>query len=104
MHVVTANKGAVAHARRALARLAARHGVQFRHEGVVMDGMPIFNLLERCLPGATVLGFRGLLNATTTRILTSMESGTAFDTAGTGRASAASLVEAVRVARELAGG
>ena len=81
LHVVTANKGPVAHGRRALQRLAARHGVQFRHEGAVLDGMPIFNLVERCLPGARILGFRGLLNSTTTRILSRMEEGASFDSA-----------------------
>jgi homoserine dehydrogenase len=40
-----------------------------------MDGTPIFNLAERCLPGARVTGFRGLLNSTTTRILSRMEQG-----------------------------
>ncbi|HEX6739685.1 MAG TPA: homoserine dehydrogenase [Vicinamibacteria bacterium] len=74
-HVVTANKGPVAHARRALLALARRRGVRFLHEGAVMDGTPIFNMVERCLPGAQVLGFRGLLNSTTTRILTAMEQG-----------------------------
>ena len=81
IHVVTANKGPVAHGRRALQRLAQQHGVQFRHEGTVLDGMPIFNLVERCLPGARILGFRGLLNSTTTRILSRMEEGASFDSA-----------------------
>jgi homoserine dehydrogenase len=75
LHVVTANKGPVAYARRSLLALARRRGVGFRHEGAVMDGTPIFNLAERCLPGARVTGFRGLLNSTTTRILSRMERG-----------------------------
>jgi homoserine dehydrogenase len=75
LHVVTANKGPVAFARRSLARLAARRGVLFLHEGAVMDGTPIFNLVERCLPGVGVTGFRGVLNSTTTRILSRMEEG-----------------------------
>lgn len=93
LHVVTANKGPVAHARRELLRLAARHGVRFRHEGVVMDGMPVFNVVERCLPGATILGFRGLLNATTTRILAHMETGGSFE-AALREAQAAGVAEA----------
>ena len=40
-----------------------------------MDGAPVFNLVERCLPGARILGFRGVLNSTTTRILSAMEEG-----------------------------
>jgi len=81
LHVVTANKGPVAFARRRLRRLAARHGRVFLHEGAVMDGFPIFNLVERCLPGVQVLGFRGVVNATTTRILSAMEKGVGFEVA-----------------------
>jgi homoserine dehydrogenase len=75
LHVVTANKGPVAFARRRLVALARRKHRLFLHEGAVMDGTPIFNLVERCLPGARVLGFRGALNSTTTRILSRMEEG-----------------------------
>jgi len=45
----------------------------------VMDGTPVFNLAEFCLPGATVLGFAGVLNSTTNIILSGMESGRSFD-------------------------
>ena len=76
LHVVTANKGPVAFARRALLALAPRRGRRFLHEGAVMDGTPVFNLVERCLPGARMLGFRGLLNSTTTRILYAHGAGT----------------------------
>jgi homoserine dehydrogenase len=75
LHVVTANKGPVAFARRELQALAARLGVHFRHEGAVMDGTPIFSLLERCLPGAEVTAFRGTLNSTTSLVLSRMEAG-----------------------------
>lgn len=93
LHVVTANKGPVAFGLRRLKALATRRGVQFRHEGVVMDGFPIFNLAERCLPGARILGFRGLLNSTTTRILSRMEAGLDFE-AALGEAQAAGVAEA----------
>jgi homoserine dehydrogenase len=93
LHVITANKGPAAFGSRRLRRLAARRGVQFRHEGAVMDGLPIFNLAERCLPGARVLAFRGLLNSTTTRILSRMEQGVAFD-AALREAQAAGVAEA----------
>lgn len=93
VHVITANKGPVAYAGRRLARLAARRGVRFLHEGVVMDGAPIFNLAERCLGGARVLGFRGTLNSTTTRILSRMEQGVAF-AAALAEAQAAGVAEA----------
>lgn len=81
LHVVTANKGPVAHAGEALRRLARRQGRAFLHEGAVMDGTPVFNLVERCLPGARVVGFRGVLNATTTRILAAIEAGESYDSA-----------------------
>src|ERR1051325_4179150 len=44
MHVVTANKGPIAHAYAALRDEAAGAGVRFRFESAVMDGAPIFNL------------------------------------------------------------
>jgi homoserine dehydrogenase len=75
LHVVTANKGPVAFARRELMALARRGGVHFRHESAVMDGTPVFNLLERCLPGAAVQAFRGTLNSTTSLVLARMEAG-----------------------------
>jgi homoserine dehydrogenase len=75
LHVVTANKGPVAFALRSLQSLARRRGRLFLHEGVVMDGTPLFNMVRRCLPGAKVLGFRGTLNSTTSHILSRMEEG-----------------------------
>lgn len=76
--VVTANKGPVAFAYRELAALAGSTGACFRFEGTVMDGAPVFNLAEFCLPGASVSGFSGVLNSTTNLILTEMESGRSF--------------------------
>jgi len=75
LHVVTANKGPVAFALRSLTTLAARKGRRFLHEGAVMDGTPVFNLVARCLPGARVTGFRGTLNSTTNIVLSRMELG-----------------------------
>lgn len=40
-----------------------------------MDGTPVFNLLERCLPGVEVRAFRGTLNSTTSLVLARMEDG-----------------------------
>jgi len=93
LHVVTANKGPVAFARARLLALARRRGVRFLHEGAVMDGIPVFNLVERCLPGARVTGFRGVLNATTTRILARLEEGASLEGA-LAEARAAGIVEA----------
>jgi homoserine dehydrogenase len=75
LHVITANKGPVAFALRPLRALAARKRRIFLHEGAVMDGTPVFNLVTRCLPGARILGFRGTLNSTTSLILSRMEEG-----------------------------
>ena len=80
-HVITANKGPVAFAYRALARAAARADRRFLFEGAVMDGVPIFNLVRETLPAIRVLGFRGVVNSTTNFILTAMEQGQPFDAA-----------------------
>jgi homoserine dehydrogenase len=77
MHVVTANKGPVAFALRSLKALARRRQRLFLHEGAVMDGTPVFNLVERCLRGARILSFRGTLNSTTSLVLSRMEEGLA---------------------------
>ena len=79
INVVTANKGPLAFAYSELKSRAARCGVSFRFEGTVMDGAPVFNLVEECLPGARVIGFSGVLNSTTNLILTEMESGRSFE-------------------------
>ncbi len=78
LHVVTANKGPVVFAFRALRSLARRKRRLFLHEGAVMDATPIFNLKERCLPGARIRGFRGTLNATSNHILSELEAGRSF--------------------------
>lgn len=88
INVVTANKGPIAFAHRELRALARARGLGFRFEGTVMDGAPIFNLVEYCLPAARVLGFSGVLNSTTNVILAGMERGHSFDE---------SLAEAVRL-------
>jgi homoserine dehydrogenase len=79
VNVVTANKGPVAFAYTELKSLAAKFGTSFCFEGTVMDGAPVFNLVEDCLPGVRVLGFSGVLNSTTNLILTEMESGRSFE-------------------------
>jgi homoserine dehydrogenase len=81
MHAITANKGPVVHAYRQLTELANKHGVKFYFESAVMDGAPIFSLFRSALPGARLIGFRGILNSTTNFILTRMEAGDTFDQA-----------------------
>ncbi len=80
-HVITANKGPVAFAYRALAREAAAAGRAFLFEGAVMDGIPIFNMVRETMPAVTVTGFRGVVNSTTNFMLTSMERGEPFEAA-----------------------
>ncbi len=75
VHVITANKGPVAYALPSLRALARRKSRLFLHEGSVLDGAPVFNLVERCLPGVKVLSFRGTLNGTTSLVLSRMEDG-----------------------------
>jgi homoserine dehydrogenase len=79
VHVITANKGPIAFAYSELKAVAAEAGVSFRFEGTVMDGAPVFNLVDSCLPAVRVLGFSGVLNSTTNLVLTGMESGRSLD-------------------------
>jgi len=79
MHVVTANKGPIAHAYSALRDEAAQAGVGFRFESAVMDGAPVFNLWDTCMPGVKVLGFAGALNSTSKVIIETMEQGGSFE-------------------------
>lgn len=79
MHVVTANKGPIAHAYAALAEEARQRGLKFRFEATVMDGAPVFNLVRDNLPGVRVLGFTGVLNSTSKVVVETMERGGTFD-------------------------
>ena len=93
LHVVTANKGPLAFGLRPLRELARRQRRLFLYEGAVMDGAPVFNLVERCLPGVRVLGFRGTLNSTTGYVLSRIEQG-ARPAAALDEARALGIVEA----------
>lgn len=79
MHVVTANKGPIAHAYHALSEEAACRNLCFRFESSVMDGAPVFNLFRNGLPRVQVLGFAGVLNSTSQLVLGQMERGGTFD-------------------------
>jgi homoserine dehydrogenase len=74
-HVVTANKGPIAHAYAALREQAAAAGVQLRFESTVMDGVPVFNMARNNLPGVKVLGFTGALNSTSKIVIEAMRQG-----------------------------
>ena len=81
LDVVTVNKGPIAWAYRRLRDRALREGRLLRHEGVTMDGCPVYNLAEFCLPGDRILGFRGVLNSTTNYVLDAMAEGASIDEA-----------------------
>jgi homoserine dehydrogenase len=74
-HVITANKGPIAHAYHALREEARIAGVEFRFEPTVMDGAPVFNMVRNTLPGVRILGFTGVLNSTTKIVIAAMRSG-----------------------------
>src|SRR5262249_10325670 len=71
-HVVTANKGPIAYAYHRLLTLAKGQGVALRFESTVLDGMPLFGMVEAGLPATAISGFRGLLNSTTNFVLDRM--------------------------------
>ncbi len=75
MHVITANKGPIAHAYAALRDEASRAGVMFRFESTCMDGAPVFNLVRQNLPGVEILGFTGVLNTTSKIVVDAMREG-----------------------------
>jgi homoserine dehydrogenase len=83
-HVVTANKGPIAHAYRELHELAAEHSVALRFESTVLDGLPIFDLAEYCLPATEISGFRGPLNSTSNFVLSRMAAGQTLEQAVAG--------------------
>jgi len=79
LHVVTANKGPIAHAYSELRDEASRCKLMFRFEATVMDGAPVFNLVRNDLPGVSVVGFTGVLNSTSKIVIETMEHGGTFE-------------------------
>jgi homoserine dehydrogenase len=75
IHVVTANKGPIAHAYAQLIDDARRAGVEFRFESTVMDGAPVFNMVRNNLPGCKVRGFTGVVNSTTNVVIEALRKG-----------------------------
>lgn len=72
-HVVTSNKGPAALHYKEIREMARQNGLQFRIEGTVMSGTPVFHLVECGLAGNDVREVKGILNGTTNFILTKME-------------------------------
>ncbi|MBN1438366.1 MAG: homoserine dehydrogenase [Anaerolineales bacterium] len=80
-HAITTNKGPVALQYRALAKLAADHGVELGLEGTVMSGSPALRLGSELLSGARVESIQGVINGTTNYILTQMQEGKPYSAA-----------------------
>ncbi len=74
-HVITANKGPIAHAFSVLRKESLAAGVEFRFEPTVMDGAPVFNMVRNTLPGVYIHGFTGVLNSTTKIVISAMRDG-----------------------------
>ena len=81
MDVISANKGPIAHGYKMIKEIAYRKGLYFLFEATVMDGAPIFNLVQYGLPGCNIIGVKGILNTTTNFILESMETGMDYEEA-----------------------
>lgn len=79
-HVVTANKGPIAWAYDELKKEADEKGLGFFYETTVMDGTPVFNLVEHTLKLCKVIAVSGILNSTTNFILEGLAAGTDYDT------------------------
>jgi homoserine dehydrogenase len=80
-HVITANKGPIAWAYKELKDLSEKQTVNFFYETTVMDGTPIFNLMEETLPMCKVMEIKGILNTTTNFVLEEMGKGRDFNAA-----------------------
>jgi homoserine dehydrogenase len=81
MDVVTANKGPIAWSWPEVSTAAAASDRRIRFESTVMDGLPVFSLLEYTLPDCALLGFEAVFNATTNFIIDAMGTGRSFDDA-----------------------
>ncbi len=78
-HVITANKGPIAWDYENLRCLAQEKEVLFYHETTVMDGTPVFNLVEETLKLCKVIEVKGILNSTTNFILEELVKGKPYD-------------------------
>lgn len=81
LDAVTVNKGPVAWEYARLQGLAEELGRRWRFEGVVADGMPVFDLLDYCLRSCEVLGFEAIFNGTSNYIIEEVGQGRSFDEA-----------------------
>jgi len=81
LHVITANKGPLACQYLRLRDAAAAAKRMFLYETIVMDGTPVFNMVEKTLHGNRILGIQGILNGTSNFVLQQIELGHSYDVA-----------------------
>ena len=77
--VITANKGPVAWNFSQLSKIARDNNLKFYYETTVMDGTPVFNLVDKTLMMAKVTEVSGILNSTTNFILEELAKGAEYD-------------------------
>lgn len=92
IHLVTANKAPIVLGYRDLLHRASRTGARFRFEATVLDGLPLFTFMSQ-LQGAKVTRVRGVLNATSSVVLESVQLGSTRSR-GLARAQAQGIAEA----------
>lgn len=85
--VVTANKSILVSDFDAFG-VAKEMGRSIRYEATVCGGMPVFNLMDYCVKPAKFLSVEGVLNATSTFVISQMEGG---------RSKASAKEEAIRM-------
>ena len=78
-HVITANKGPIAWAYKELKDMAEKRNLMFFYETTVMDGTPVFNLVDNTLKLCTIREVSGILNSTTNYILEEMAKGKDYE-------------------------
>jgi homoserine dehydrogenase len=92
IHAVTSNKAPIVLGYRDLRHRAAKSGVTFRFESTVLDGLPLFLFVSQ-LREVKVTRVRGVLNATSSVVLESVQLGSTRSR-GLARAQAQGIAEA----------
>lgn len=77
--VITANKGPIAWAFQSLKTMAEENKSLFFYETTVMDGTPVFNMVQETLRLCKVIEIEGILNSTTNYILEELAIGKDLD-------------------------
>lgn len=80
-NAISANKGPIAWAFEDLKKTAQENGVLFYYETTVMDGTPVFNLVDETLRFCKITQVKGILNTTTNFVLEEISKGNTYDQA-----------------------